>query len=144
MSKLTIVIDQKFIEESLREDNFSNITIDQEEVQSNIKKLVKETAESLIDDVVRKELVAVVKKDMRKLLKQKVTSFLDGMSSSELFYRDEFRQHIVTVAKENNDLIDKNIKAFLTTDPDAYRKMVDAIGENLALRFIEAIENGRL
>ena len=144
MKKLTITIDQKFIEESLREDNFSNITLDQEEIQNRIKEMVKEKAKDLISDVVRQELVSVVKKDMRKLLRQKITSFLDSMSSSELFFREEFRHHMVSVAKENNVLIDKKIKAFLTTDPDAYRQIVDAIGSSMTDRFFEAIENGKL
>lgn len=144
MKEILIKIDKEFISNCVYQENWGDIVLDEKELKTEIAKLIKKEAEEQISSIIRECITDIVKKDLRKEIKEQVKGFVIGMSSNELFFRDEFRSYLVEIAKENKTIIDSKIKAFLQSDEDMRRRLFDALGTNLADRFLTAIVNGKI
>ena len=140
---LTIKIDKKFIEECVYQEDWGDIKLDEKELKENIAKYVKDSAETIVREVLQEVFTDIAGRELRKEVKEKVKSFLIGMSDSELFYREDFRKLLVDIARENKKEIDKKVKAFLESNR-MDDQLISAIGHDMNSRFFDGIVNGRI
>ena len=109
---LTIKIDKKFIDQCLYQEDYGRISLDEDELKQSISKLIAKEARDAIEKVVREAMIVSVK-EHKKLLSNTVKAYIQSMSSSELFYRDEFRSYLVDLARSEEKAIQSKIKAFI-------------------------------
>lgn len=143
MKEIKIIIDKKFIEESVYQENWGEVKLDQSELTKNISKYIKDSCETIVRKVVEDVVVDICKKELRKQVVEKVKSFINGMAGTDLYYRERYRDLLVEIARENKKQINEKVKAFID-DGEMYKRISDSIGYEMANKFVEAMRNGKI
>ena len=138
---INIKIDKQFIEQSVFEEDWGGIKLDEKDLKANISTYIKESTEKITQDVIRQTIIDIIRtKEVSTLLKKKVVSFIESMSSSELLYRDEFRSFLIDEAKSKQDIINKKLNSFLESD-DFRDNLNNAIWNSMFSYLQNAISN---
>ena len=143
MKEIVIKIDKQFIEESVYQEDWGDVNLDSKEVSERISEYIKVSSETIVRNAISEVASEIIKKELKKELKEKVKAFIIGMADTELFYRDEFRELLVGIARDNKKEIDKKVKVFLESNNND-GQLISAIGHDMNSRFFNAIVDGKI
>lgn len=107
-------------------------------VNKQVREHIKSDYKSMVATTLR-EVILQESKPHNKEIKEAVAYWIKTMQPSELYYRDEFRKHLVDTAKSMQKDIDTAIKEHIKT-ADCNR-LYDALGGAVADKFYNFIRN---
>lgn len=109
-----------------------------QEIREQFNKQVEKNFKYMIQNSIQ-ELVLEESKNHKKQIKEHVEYWIKTMPSTELFFRDEFRKHLVDTAKTMQPLIDEFIRQHIKTSD--CNRLYDALGSAVADKFYNFIRN---
>jgi len=114
----------------------------------DLSRLFKEVVEEQVDiksiyvNLIKEEIAKQILAESKKYKKQIATNvklWIQSMSSTELFYRDEFREMLVDSASNNSKKIEKRVVEIIDSMPAD--KISDSISYRLGNDFYNFIKN---
>jgi hypothetical protein len=104
------------------------------QIDNEIKNSFKSAIRSALEKAIMEE-----SKNHNKVIKENVGHWIRTMPSTELFYGDEFRAHLVATAKTMQKDIDTVIRNHINTCDTG--RLFDALGSSVADKFYGFIRN---
>lgn len=109
-----------------------------EAVNTQVSEHIKSDYKTMVATTLR-EVILQESKPHNKEIKEAVAYWIKTMQPSELFYRDEFRKHLVDTAKTMQKDINNAIREHIKTSD--VNRLYDALGCAVADKFYNFIRN---